>query len=218
MARAAAAALRSAAGAPKVSIYARRPETVSIPNDEVLPMSAASRALAEAPVVISATGAKGGLFDPEVLHDALRRRSEPLLLIDLAMPPDFSPAGGNGLLHYLDVDDVARHARHNGGAAAVEEEVERAATEAWAKLSNHHDVGPVIAAILHEADRAVREEVERFSGRLAGGAGDLAVITQLAQTIAHRVLHRPLSYLGSAEGGAEAAPILAEVFGVNGDG
>ncbi len=217
MARAAAGALRSAAGSPKISVYARRPEGVSIPSDEVLPMAAAPRALAEVPVVISATGAKGELFGPEVLADALHRRTEPLLLIDLAMPPDFRPEEANGSLRYLDVDDVARHARHNGAAAAVEEEVERAATEAWAKLSNHHDVGPVIAAILGEVDRAVREEVERFSGRLTGGSDDLAVINQLAQTVAHRVLHRPLSYLGSAEGGAQAAPILAEVFGVDGD-
>jgi len=217
MARAAAGALRSGPNPPKVSVYARRPEAVSILADEVLPMAAAPRALAEMPVVISATGAKGQLFGPEILNEALLLRTEPLLLIDLAMPPDFSPSATNGSLRYLNVDDVARHARHNGGAAAVEHDVERAAAEAWAKLSNHHDVGPVIAAILHEADRAVREEVERFAGKLAGGSEDRAVITQLAQTIAHRVLHRPLSYLGSAEGGAEAAPILAEVFGVDGD-
>ncbi|MBU1492834.1 MAG: hypothetical protein KKE89_06395 [Actinobacteria bacterium] len=217
MARAAAGALRRSQTPPKITVYARRPDAVSIPNDEVLPMEEAPAALATAAVVISATGAKRELFAPEVLVGALQGRTDPLLLIDLAMPPDFTPVGANGHLRYLNVDDVAIHARHNGGAAAIEEEVRRAAAEAWAKLSNHHDVGPVIAAILGEADRAVREEVARFAGRLEGGPGDLAVINQLAQTIAHRVLHRPLSYLGSAGRGAEAAPILAEVFGVNGD-
>lgn len=217
MARAAVGALRRGSRPPRITIYARRPEAVSIPNDEVLPMASAPTALAEVPVVISATGAKRELFGPEVLSDALERRAEPLLLIDLAMPPDFVPSTSNGHLRYLNVDDVALHARRNGEAATIENEVEGAAAGAWVRLSNHHEVGPVIAAILEEADRAVLEEVARFTGRLNGGTNDAAVVNQLAQTIAHRVLHRPLSYLGSSEGGAEAAPILAEVFGVNRD-
>ncbi len=217
MARAAVGALRRRPRPPRITVYARRPEAVSIPNDEVLPMTSAPGALAHAPVVISATGAKRELFGPEVLSDALQRRDQPLLLIDLAMPPDFVPVATNGHLRYLNVDDVALHARRNGEAAAVEKVVEGAAADAWVRLSNHHEVGPVIAAILEEADRAVREEVARFTGRLNGGNNDAEVVNQLAQTIAHRVLHRPLSYLGSSEGGAEAAPILAEVFGVDSD-
>ncbi|NIR40446.1 MAG: hypothetical protein GWO22_32290, partial [Actinobacteria bacterium] len=90
------------------------------------------------------------------------------------------------------------------------------ASEMWAKLTNHHKVGPVISAILAEARRAVDEEVKRFGGKLDVDDTDLAVLNQLAQTVAHRVLHRPLSYLSSDEHGAKAAPILAEVFGVAG--
>ncbi len=217
MARAAVGALRRSSPRPKITVYARRPEAVSIPTDEVLPIASAPRALAEAPVVISATGAKRELFGPEILADALQRRTGPLLLIDLAMPPDFVPSTTNGHLRYLNVDDVALHARRNGEADTVEQEVEGAAADAWVRFSNHHEVGPVIAAMLEEADRAVHEEVARFTGRLNGGANDAAVVNQLAKTIAHRVLHRPLSYLGSSEASAEAASILAEVFGLERD-
>jgi glutamyl-tRNA reductase len=198
-------------------VYARRPEAVRLPVDEVLPLSAAPAALAEAQVVISATAAKGELFGPEVLIEALQRRSRTLLLIDLAMPPDFSPAGTNSSLQYRNVDDLAVHFRMEPSSSDVESLVVSAADEAWAKLSNHHRVGPVIAAILDEADRAVREEVHRFAGRLSGGPDDARIVNQLAQTIAHRVLHRPLSFLSSAEHGAEAAAVLAEVFGVSDD-
>ncbi|NQV05920.1 hypothetical protein HQ535_05170 [bacterium] len=218
MARAATEALMRADNPPKVSVYARRPEAVSFQVDEVLALAEAPAALAEFPVVISATAAKRELFGTEILRKSLDRRDEDLLLIDLAMPPDFTPDHCNGSLRYLSVDDIAAHARVSADASTVELTAGRAADEAWAKLSNHHQVGPVITAILAEADRAVREEVERFSGRLEGGAADADVLHQLAQTIAHRVLHRPLSFLGSAEHGATAAPILAEVFGVDGDG
>ena len=92
--------------------------------------------------------------------------------------------------------------------------LEGLAGETWAKLTNHQKVGPVISAILSEARRAVEEEVDRFSHKAEIDEAQVGVLNQLAQTVAHRVLHRPLSYLSSAEDGAKAAPILAEVFGV----
>lgn len=217
MAQAAAKALQRSANPPTISVYTRRPGAVRLPVEAVLPLSAAPAALAEAQVVISATAAKGELFGPEVLNEALQRRSTALLLIDLAMPPDFSPAGTNCNLQYRSVDDLAAHVRMEPSSADVESLVEGAADEAWTKLSNHHGVGPVIAAILDEADRAVREEVQRFAGRLSGGPNDARIMNQLAQTIAHRVLHRPLSFLSSAKHGTEAAAVLAQVFGVSDD-
>jgi glutamyl-tRNA reductase len=214
MARAAAEALQRKPDAPEITVYARRPDAVSFPVDHVRDIGEAPRALAEMPVVISATAAKHELFGSAVLAASLGRRNDELLLIDLAMPPDFRPDDSTGHLCYLCVDDVAARARAVSAASSVELAAEQAAGEAWAKLSNHHLVGPVIAAILAEADRAVSEEVSRFAGRLNG---ETDVLQQLAQTVAHRVLHRPLSFLGSSEHGADAAPVLAEVFGVDGD-
>ena len=63
----------------------------------------------------------------------------------------------------------------------------------------------------------MNEEVKRFSRKAQIDDEQVAVMNQLAQTVAHRVLHRPLSYLSSDEHGASAAPILADVFGVAGD-
>jgi glutamyl-tRNA reductase len=218
MARAAAGALRSGDEMPKISIYARRPEAVDFDADDVRPLRSAPEALAEFPAVISASAAKAQLFDADVLATALERRAGTLLLIDLAMPPDFAPGECNGSLEYVNIDDLAAQIQRDGSGADVEQFVAAAAIENWAKLSNHQRVGPVIAAILDEADRAVAEEVRRFAGRLNGPDADDAVLRQLAQTVAHRVLHRPLSYLGTSENGAEAAGVLAEVFGVAGDG
>jgi glutamyl-tRNA reductase len=216
MARAAVETLRGSTPAPRVTVYARRPEAVRFETDDVRHLSEAPKALAESPVVISATSAKRELFDGSVLEEALAQRRSPLLLVDLAMPPDFSPGAATSALRYYDLDSLADRVRRQQASDEVEAYLEQAAGESWAKLTNHHEVGPVIAAILEEARRAVEEEVQRFSGRLQIEPENLGALTQLAQTVAHRVLHRPLSYLSSDERGASAAPIFAEVFGVAG--
>jgi glutamyl-tRNA reductase len=217
MARAATETLRASNRNPRVTVYARRPEAVAFQADDVRHLSEAPKALAAFPAVISATSSKRELFDGAVLAEALSARASQLLLIDLAMPPDFSPTQLNGDLRYINLDDLADHARDRQTSAAVEDVLDGLAGETWAKLTNHQKVGPVISAILAEARRAVEEEVNRFSHKAQIDEEQIGVLNQLAQTVAHRVLHRPLSYLSSDENGAQAAPILAEVFGVSSD-
>lgn len=216
MARAATETLRRKENPPRVTVYARRPNAVGFDADDIRDMSEAPKALADSPVVISATSSKRELFDGAVLGEALAGRSDLLLLVDLAMPPDFSPNGQRGELRYFNLDDLAEHARDRQASDAIEEVLEGLAADMWAKLTNHDQVGPVISAILAEARLAVEEEVRRFAGKLQADDAQFEVLNQLAQTVAHRVLHRPLSYLSSDEQGAQAAPILAEVFGVAG--
>ena len=166
------------------------------------------------PVVISATAAKRELFGQDVLARALEQRTGDLLLIDLAMPPDFAPAQDMQKLTYVNLDALAARARTEQVSADLEALVADAARQNWARLENRQVAGPVIAAILAEAEAAVTEEVERFAPRIqaADGRPD-ALVKQLAETVAHRVLHRPLSYLGAGTRGAEAAELLAEIFG-----
>lgn len=209
MARAAAQAL----GDRTVTLYARRPEAITDLEVEVRHLSEAPIALAEADMVVSATAAKKELFAADVLVDAVTKRTSPLLLIDLAMPPDFRPPATLEKLTYFNIDDLAGHARRLVDVDEAERRVAEAAREHWAKLANHAAVGPVIAAILQEADTAVDEVVERFANRL--DVDDRELLEQMAHTIAHRVLHRPLSYLSRDAHGSEAAPLLAEIFGVD---
>ncbi len=215
MAKAAVEVLRARPEPPHVVVYARRPRAVRFPVDEVRPLEEAPQALAGAAAVISATAAKRELFATEVLDAALARRTGDLLLVDLAMPPDFTPSPGARRLRYVGLDDLARRVRATTHAADAEAFVARAAREQWTRLVNHQDVGPVIAGILAEAQEIVAEEVRRFSGRIGGTSEQLTVVTQLASTVVNRVLHRPLHYLSSTEDGAAVAPLVAEMFGVS---
>ncbi|GBD84365.1 glutamyl-tRNA reductase [bacterium BMS3Abin02] len=215
MARAATEALRGRdTEAPIVTVYARRPNEVRFESDHVCHIERAPEALATMPVVISATAAKRELFSQDVLARALEQRTGDLLLIDLAMPPDFTPAANMQKLTYVNLDALAERARTEQVSVDLEALVADTARQNWARLENRHVAGPVIAAILAEAEAAVAEEVERFAPRIQAVDGQSgALVKQLAETVAHRVLHRPLSYLGAGTRGAEAAELLAEIFG-----
>ena len=92
--------------------------------------------------------------------------------------------------------------------------IEAEATAAWARLSAPDVVGQVIAAMVDNADRAVDEEVRRFVGKLLGAEDPEAVLRQLAHTVARRVLHPPISYVGSSPGSGEAAQVLGKAYGI----
>jgi len=214
MAKAAVSALRAAGPDTLITVYARHPETVDLAGVNVAHMSGAPKALVDFPVVISATAAKCELFGPEVLDEALSRRSSSLLLLDLAMPPDFIPGSAHELLTYRNIDQMGEVVRSNGVSAEVEAAVAQEAETRWSRLSLHSSVGPVVSEILDQARRAVDEEVRRFMTRLDDPNGNEEVLRQLAQTVAHRVLHPALSYLSSAESSPESVATIAEAFGV----
>ncbi|MGH8925722.1 MAG: hypothetical protein ACRDWA_13965 [Acidimicrobiia bacterium] len=205
MARAAAAALSDV----ELTIFARRSGDVS--GHQTLPWEEAAEAFTSFPAVISTVPGKVPLFSAEVVARALSRRREPLLLIDLGMPPGFARPPGDAV-HYLGVDEVASSA-NSGPAAEAEEKVAREAATAWRRLVSPGRAGSVIAGMVDQAERAVTEEVARFASRLAGAGNPERVLRQLAHTVARRVLHAPISFISSTERG-DAVEVLAEAFGL----
>ena len=91
----------------------------------------------------------------------------------------------------------------------------RGAAAAWRRLSAPDRVGAVIAALVEQAETAVSEEVQRFAPRLSGADDPEQVLRQLAHTVARRVLHPPISFIGSTERGVEGVEVLAEAFGID---
>ncbi len=210
MARAAAELL----DARRVTIFARRPEPVAGHHPRA--WGEAAGALANYPVVISTVPGKVPLFTAESVSSALERRTEPLLLIDLGMPPGFARPEPGDPVRYLGVDDLAAAANAHHPAAA-EASVVKAAAAAWRRLSLPDRAGVVIAALIQQAETAVSAEVPRFAQRLSGASDPERVLSQLAHTVARRVLHSPISFIGSSERGVEAVEVLAEAFGIDDD-
>lgn len=208
MARAAAEHLSPA----EVSIFARRPGVIA--GNLAYPWERVPEALATYPAVISTVPGGQSLFSEEVIVQALARRSQPLLLVDLGMPPAFSRPGETDPVSYLGVDDLANSV---GGLFPTEAEqaLTSEADDAWRRITAPDRVGSIINAIVDQAEVAVDEEVRRFANRLTAADDPESVLQQLAHTVARRILHRPISFVGSKAGGPEAIEAVAEAFGVD---
>jgi glutamyl-tRNA reductase len=208
MARAAALHLADA----EVSVFTRRPDVIagnsSSPWDEV------PEALATYPAVISTVPGGQSVFSESAILEAFARRSEPLQLVDLGMPPAFNRPGETDQVSYLGVDDLANSV---GDLLPVDAEhsLISEANLAWRRLTTPDRVGSIINAMVDQAERAVDEEVRRFANRLPGAEDPEAVLQQLAHTVARRILHPPISFVGSKAGGPEAIEAVAEAFGVD---
>lgn len=195
----------------EVTVFARRPGDVG--GHAALPWEQAETAIATFPVIISTVPGNEQLFSHEAIARVLGSRSDELLLIDLGMPPAFDPRLIPGGVRYLGVDQVASSVSDRA-SRDVEEKIVRGASAVWRRLAVPDRVGAVIAAMMEQADAAVSEEVQRFTHRLLGSDDPERVLRQLAHSVARRVLHPPISFVSSTDGGIAVAETLAEAFGV----
>ncbi len=210
MGRAVAEALLALEHRPTVEVYVRRPELIASQQVIIRPLSEATSALATLPAVISATSAKTRLIPAEELADLLATRSEPLTMIDMAMPPDFSPPSGVAV-EYHDIDDLAALARGRIPREVADQMVAKAAEEFMHKVEAGRRTGHLIEHLFDQADDAVDEVVDRLAGRLSAPE-DRALLEQAARTAVRKVLHKPVHYLAS--GGTDEAVTIAAAFGV----
>ncbi len=197
---------------PSVTVVARNPGKVTIEGVEVWPFDRAAEALSAFPAVVSATSAKSRLVDDDVMAAAVLRRTVPLTLVDMAMPPDFGSPDG-AAVDYLGIDDLARMADRRPRRGDADALVGAAATDAYRHFMEHHEVGPIIAELMRTADDIVEHTVNRFAGRLGRG-DDRAVLQQTAHTVARTLLARPVAYLKQADRASEVVDDIADAFGL----
>jgi glutamyl-tRNA reductase len=186
---------------------------VKAENVDVWAFDRALEALEDFPAVISATSAKRHLVEAGDMTAVITRRSAPLTLVDMAMPPDF-PVAASATLRYLDIDDLARMAERRPRGDEADALVRLAAREAHCSFVDHHQVAPVIGGLTRHADIVVESVVARFGSRL-GSDEDRAVLRQTAHTVARRLLAGPIAYIKQPDRAPEAVDVVADAFGVD---
>ena len=213
MATAVVEALQLLPAPPFVTVLARHPEkVVERPDVEILPFEHTEETLQSFPAVISATSAKYRLLGEEHLSAATSRRELPLLLIDMAMPPDFRPSDRD-VVTYIPIDELAKMADRRPRSESADAMVASAAAEAYRQYRDHHEVGPLIGGLMSNADEIVDQTVRRFAGRL-GDPADESLLRQAVHTVARTLLAGPVSYLKTEDRSAEAIDVIADAFGV----
>lgn len=163
-----------------------------------------SSVLDKADILISSTAAPQPIILPEAVKIALKqRRNQPMFLVDIAVPRDIHPDVRkleNVFLYTIDdlqnVVDKNLSKRSEAAAAAVAD-VDDSVTEFMRWLNSAR--AAVYLQKLHNHARANSEElVAKALRKLNAGQDPEQVITQLANTLANRILHLPSTRLRQA--------------------
>jgi glutamyl-tRNA reductase len=88
---------------------------------------------------------------------------------------------------------------------------------AWRRLTVTRQAASIISSVLDRAEDTVDEEVRRFSHRLASSADPETGLRQVAHTVARRIVHPSVSYIGSTPLEPGELEVVARVFGVRDD-
>ncbi|QYG94839.1 glutamyl-tRNA reductase [Iamia sp. SCSIO 61187] len=194
-------------------------------DGEVVPLSQLDSALAECDVLLTSTGATSVIIDHAELESALARRdSDPLLVVDVAVPRDVDPSVGElpGVT-LLDIDDLRTFAQagiegRRREMSAVEgivlDEADRYRADVSARAA-----APLVAALHARAEDLRQAEVARFAGRL-GGLDDRqkAAVEGLTRALLAKVLHEPTVRLKATAGtpaGERMAESLRDLYGLS---
>jgi glutamyl-tRNA reductase len=180
-------------------------------------------ALAEADIVVSATGAAGIVLTEETLRDAATGRTRPMFVLDLAVPRDVEPSAREiPNLTLADIDDLRGTAPVRAAATAedleraqaiVDEEVRRFALRRRAER-----LAPLIHALRERGDAVVEAEFRRFRSELADLTPDeREAVAGLARGVVAKLLHEPIVRLKELSGPGtqdQHARMLAELLGL----
>lgn len=176
-------------------------------------------ALAEADLLVSATGAAGLLVDASTLEG----RTRPLFVLDLAVPRDVEPSARE-LANVTVVDIEGLKASLVVRAAETAADIERAheivaeEVHRFTLRRRSERLAPLILALRRRGDDVVAAELERFRSELASLTPDeREAVESLARGIVAKLLHEPIVRLKelSAPGTRDAhARLLADLFGI----
>jgi glutamyl-tRNA reductase len=164
-------------------------------------------ALAAADLMLTGTGASDLMLEHGALARIMEARSgRPLLVVDVAVPPDVDPAAGrlDGVT-LLDMDDLkafaadglaTRRAEVTAVRSIVDQEVER-----WSGVATAREVAPLVGSLHERAEQIRRSELDRSRARLAQlDERSAEAVEALTRSIVAKLLHEPTIGLKGAAG------------------
>jgi glutamyl-tRNA reductase len=184
-------------------------------NAQAVGLGELEQHLADADLLVSSTGASGLVVDAAAIGP---RPDRPLVVLDLALPRDVSPAVANQPgVTYIDLD-----ALRDSGALVSDEDVQAATgivtTELGRYLAQQQQlaVAPTVTALRARANQVIDGELGRLDSRLPGL--DSTVRREVADAVrraVEKVLHAPtvrVKELAATPGGDQYASALRELF------
>jgi glutamyl-tRNA reductase len=160
--------------------------------------------LAEADIVITSTGSSEPLLDQAMVRTALRgRKHRPVLMVDIAVPPDVTADVGELDDVYLyTVDDLTQvieeNLRSRQEAARQAEEIIDAQVERFMAWTRSLDAVPTLRAYRDHAQAIGDAELARAIRQLENGKPPQQVVEKLTRNLVRKLTHDPSVNMRSA--------------------
>ncbi|AXF76017.1 glutamyl-tRNA reductase [Erwinia tracheiphila] len=203
--------------------YARARQLAEEVDAEVIGLADIDDHLAEADIIISSTASPLPIIGKGMVERALKkRRNQPMLLVDIAVPRDVEPEVGKLANAYLySVDDLqvileSNMARRKAAAVQAESIVAQESSEFMSWLRAQSAV-ETIRDYRSQAD-LVRKELEvRALAALQQGDDPQSVLRDMAYKLTRRLIHTPTKSLQQAarDGDTERLQILRDSLGLD---
>jgi glutamyl-tRNA reductase len=190
------------------------------------PMENLRQELAGSDIVISCSGAPHTVLKLEMVEEAMSTRPEhPLVIIDIAVPPDVeSEVKKLENVFLYDIDELTRVSESNhkqrqneaqSAIGIVDDEVERF-TSYWQEL----EVRPVISALVKKAENIRQAQLDLTLKKLPELSTEgRARLEAMTKAIVNKILHEPIQCLKNGTVKKEEyIRLVNELFRLNGQG
>ena len=190
----------------------------------VAPMDDIEAEIAAADVLISCTGAAGLVLSLGQVAAARNHATEPLAVLDLALPHDVDPAVAE--LPGIELVGLARlaeelHDGETGSDIAAVKDIVAEEISAFLAARRSANVTPTVVALRTMATGVVEAEVERLLSRLPDLDPQIRAEVELSiRRVADKLLHQPtvrVKELANESGAISYAAALAELFALDSD-
>jgi glutamyl-tRNA reductase len=182
-----------------------------------VPFDTLPEALRAADVVVSATASPEPVLSTTLLRAAVTGRTDPLVVLDLAVPRDVEPGDVPGV-HVIDIDTLAESRRSTPAAAetAAVEQIVSAEVEHFLGWLRGADIAPTVAALRSRAEEVVSAELRRLGSRRPDLTDEQrADVAHTVHRVVQQLLHSPtvrVRQLAAEPGGDQYATLLRELF------
>jgi glutamyl-tRNA reductase len=176
-------------------------------------------------IIITSTGAHHYVLTKDMMQEALKKRTQPVFLIDIAVPRNIDPAAGDIHDVFLyNIDDLKSIADENLKTRLNETklayEMIDADTEEFLHWYDSLQIVPLIAKIQESFETIRNNELKKYRRRKLKHLedDDFAIIEELTRQIMTKTLHIPISYLKElgtnyhSKEAKEKSKLLQEIF------
>lgn len=185
-----------------------------------------SRALVEADILISSTGAPHTLIGkPKVEQVISQRDDRPLVILDIAVPRDVeSDVRDLDSVSLYDIDDIHEHLQdslaHRKEEVPAVKRIIREEQSYFNEFLKSLNVDPLIGELHQYCEKIREEELARTLDRLnTADPEDVKLLEAMTEAIVKKFLHLPIQKLKREAGGSDVAEyttITKNLFGLNG--